>query len=195
MRGGWNRNLHYHDIVLNAVPAGCERALDAGCGIGHLASRLAGRCRDVVAIDADAAALTRARSECERPNVTFMHGDVMSHPYDAGTFDFITLVAVLHHLPLEPALERFKLLLKPRGVLAVIGLYRLTTLADFAWAHAGLIVSTWYRATNTSAPVAAPIQEPKETLAEIRTAAEGIVPGADLRRRLLFRYSLVWRKP
>jgi SAM-dependent methyltransferase len=194
MRGGWNRNLHYHDVVLNAVPAGCERALDAGCGIGQLASRLAGRCRDVVAIDADAAALTRARSECEPPNITFMRGDVMSHPFDAGTFDFIALVAVLHHLPLEPALERFKLLLKPRGTLAVIGLYRLSTLADFAWAHAGFIVSTWYRATNPSAPVAAPIQEPKETLAEIRTAAERIVPGADLRRRLLFRYSLVWRK-
>ena len=194
MRRGWNRNVHYHDIVLNAVPAGCERALDVGCGIGHLANRLAGRCRNVVAIDADAAALARARSECERPNMTFIRGDVMSHPFDAGTFDFITLVAVLHHLPLEPALERFKQLLKPRGALAVIGLYRLSTFADFAWAHAGLIVSTWYRTTNTSAPVAAPTQDPKETLTEIRTAAARVVPGADVRRRLLFRYSLVWRK-
>jgi SAM-dependent methyltransferase len=194
MRPGWNRNNHYHDVVLNAVPAGCERALDAGCGIGQLAGRLAGRCRDVVAIDADSVALARARTECAQPNITFIHGDVMSHPFDAGGFDFITLVAALHHLPLERALERFKRLLRPGGGLAVIGLYRLSTLADFAWAHAGLIVSAWYRATNTCAPVGAPIRDPDETLAEIQAVAARILPGVDVRRRLLFRYSLVWRK-
>jgi trans-aconitate methyltransferase len=64
--------------------------------------------RDVVAIDTDAAALTRA-AQVRAPNITFMRGDVMSHP-STRAFDFIALVAVLHHLPLEPALERFKLL-------------------------------------------------------------------------------------
>ena len=195
MRAGWNRNIHYHNVVLNAVPAGCRRALDVGCGGGRLAAALAGRCSEVVAIDADLSALARARETFASSNVRFVHGDVMSHAFDDGSFDLVTSIATLHHLPLEPALDRFKVLLRPGGMLAVVGLYRLRTLTDLVYAHVAIPVSAWHRATKDREPVGAPIQDPKETLAEIRTAAEGIVPGADLRRRLLFRYSLVWRKP
>jgi hypothetical protein len=28
----WNHNLHYHRVILDAVPAGCRRSLDVGCG-------------------------------------------------------------------------------------------------------------------------------------------------------------------
>lgn len=193
MRGEWNRNIHYHDIVLSAVPNGCERALDVGCGAGRLTRELSVRCREVVAIDVDASALSRAR-ECAAPNVTCVLGDVMTHPFDEGAFDFISLVAALHHLPLERAFVRLQHLLRPHGVLVVIGLYKMSSIADVAWAHAGLVVGTWHRMTHACAPVAAPIQDPKETLREIRAAAEQILPGAEVRRLLLFRYSLVWRK-
>jgi ubiquinone/menaquinone biosynthesis C-methylase UbiE len=194
MHVGWNRNIHYHDVVLNAVPAGCARALDVGCGAGRLAAALAARCGEVVAIDADAPALARARQAYVTPNLRFVHGDVMSHAFDEGSFDLVTSIATLHHLPLEPALERFKALLRPRGTLAVIGLYRLATMTDVAYAPIAMPVTAWHRATKGLEPIAAPIQDPKETLGEVEAAVERILPGAEFTRRLLFRYSLVWRK-
>jgi hypothetical protein len=30
----WSANLHYHQVILDVLPAGCERALDVGCGQG-----------------------------------------------------------------------------------------------------------------------------------------------------------------
>lgn len=193
-RAGWNRNIHYHAVVVDAVPAGCARALDVGCGVGRLAATLADRCEEVVAIDADASTLARARASNLKPNLWFVAGDVMTHDF-GGAFDFVASIATLHHLPLEPALERFKQLLRPGGTLAVIGLYRLTTMTDIAYAHLAIPVSAWHRVTKGTAPVSAPIQDPKETLAIVEAAVERILPGAEFTRRLLFRYSLVWRKP
>src|SRR4051812_25699589 len=37
---GWNHNIHYHGLVLDAVPVGATFALDAGCGDGDLAREL-----------------------------------------------------------------------------------------------------------------------------------------------------------
>ncbi len=36
--GRWSHNIHYHPLILSAVPAGCERALEVGCGEGILAA-------------------------------------------------------------------------------------------------------------------------------------------------------------
>jgi SAM-dependent methyltransferase len=54
----------------------------------------------------------------------------MTHPFANETFDRITAVAALHHLSLEAALIRFRDLLVPGGILAVMGLYRLSTIED-----------------------------------------------------------------
>jgi 2-polyprenyl-3-methyl-5-hydroxy-6-metoxy-1,4-benzoquinol methylase len=194
--GGWNHNLHYHDVVLRAVPADCQRALDVGCGQGQLALELAQHCEEVVAIDADRETLTRARSACSRePRMHFVEGDVMNDPFAEGSFDFISAVATLHHLPLRPALERFQSLLRPGGVLALIGLYRPQTIEDYAWAAAAFPASRVLKWLRGRTEVTAPLQEPKETLSEIRAACEEILPGGVFRRRLFFRYSFVWRKP
>jgi hypothetical protein len=56
-------------------------------------------------------------------------------------------------------------------------------------------VSWWLRLTNRYEEVAAPIRDPDETLAEIGRTIRGGLPDAVLTRRLLFRYSLLWRKP
>jgi hypothetical protein len=41
----------------------------------------------------------------------------------------------------------------------------------------------------------APIAEPDMTYAEITKQASVHLPGAELTRRLMFRYTLFWRKP
>ena len=79
-------------------------------------------------------------------------------------------------------------------MLSIIGLYRLLTLADFSYACAAMPASWWLRLTKNYEEVAAPIRDPDETLAEIAASVERVLPGAAFKRRLLFRYSVVWRK-
>ena len=192
----WNHNVQYHDAVLQAVPPGCQRALDVGCGRGQLARQLACHCQEVIAIDADQDALTSGRAASgSLDRITYLHGDVMTHPFSPGSFDFVAVVAALHHLPLKPALVHFRDLLEPGGVLAVIGLYRTQQLRDYAFAAAAFPVSWTLRCLHGQAEVGAPLQDPKETFREIRAAGEEVLPGAEFKRRLLFRYSLIWRKP
>lgn len=194
-RNAWNRNIHYHDLVLSAVPQGCARALDVGCGAGRLASELAERCSEVIAIDADAPALALARSRHERPNLSFVEGDVMTHAFPDASFEFIASIATLHHLPLEPALERFRSLQRPGGVLVVIGLYRFETLSDYLVGGMATILSVLVRLMRGTERVNAPIRDPDTTLREIKDVVDRVLPGAVVRRELFYRYSLVWRKP
>ena len=197
MRAGpWNHNIHYHEVVLRSVAPNCRRALDVGCGQGLLAKRLAGCCEEVIGIDLDhdTLACAKAASHSER-GVTFIEGDVMTHLLLEDSFDLITAVATLHHLPLRPALARFQKLLRPGGMLAVIGLYRAHAVEDYALAAVALPSSWILRCLRSHVSVAAPVQSPRETFREIRTVANAMLRGAALQRRLLFRYSLIWRKP
>ena len=190
----WNHNVQYHPLVLSALPSSRERVLDVGCGQGLLARSLAACFRSVVGIDADADALIAAKAERAPPNVSFVLGDVMSYEF-REKFDFITVLATLHHLPLTPALLRFRDLLNPGGRCAIVGLYRANSLADHACSLAALPASFAIRIARGYADVGAPIQSPRETLSQIRAAVEVSLPGATFRRHLFWRYSAVWPKP
>ena len=119
----------------------------------------------------------------------------MTYSFSDKSFELITAVATLHHLPLRPALLRFRQLLIPGGVLAIIRLYRGETFSDHALAAAAFPASWMFRLFRGYADVGAPVRDPRETLREIRSACDVILPGASLRKHLLFRYSLTWRKP
>jgi SAM-dependent methyltransferase len=164
-----------------------------------LAQQLAQRCDEVFAIDLDAASLAKAKSACSRLNskstIQFIQEDILTYPFPQASFDLITSIATLHHLPLSRALARFRDLLRPGGILAVIGLYRARTPADYAWAALALPASRLLRLTHRLAETAAPQQAPQQTLSEIQSASRAILPGSVLQRRLLFRYSLIWQKP
>lgn len=160
----WNHNIHYYDLVLRLAGPGCQRALDVGCGQGLFARRLAQSCREVVAIDLDRDAISRARvSGGSQGSITFIEGDVMTYPFPNGSFELIALIATLHHLQLRPALVRLQELLKPGGVLAIVGLYRGETLTDRAFAALAFPVSWTIRLFRGYADVGAPVQDPRET--------------------------------
>jgi 2-polyprenyl-3-methyl-5-hydroxy-6-metoxy-1,4-benzoquinol methylase len=192
----WNHNIHYHAIVLGSVSPRCRRALDVGCGQGLLTQRLARHCDEVIGVDIDPTAIGRARAAVgSSERITFVEGDVMTYPLAPCSFDLISVVAALHHLPLEAALVRFRDLLSPAGTLVVVGLYRAQTLTDYAVSAAAFPTSGMLRWLYGHTEVAAPAQDPKETLHHIRTTCGALLPGAVCRRHLLFRYSLIWRKP
>jgi len=187
VRDSWNHNVHYYSWVLKQVPPGCKRALDVGCGRGMLTQRLAERCEEVVGID----------KELELPggerNITFIQGDVLTEPLQVGSFDFIVAVASLHHLPLREGLERFKGFLRPGGVLVIVGLYDEVTPIDYVWAALAMPLSRLIRMVRGEAEVGAPLQDPRQGLREIRRECAAALRGSVVRRRLFFRYSVVWR--
>ena len=196
MHSDWNHNIHYHDVILRSIPPNCQSALDVGCGHGFFARQLARHCERVTAIDVDHETLLRGRAAGNSEGrITFVEGDVMTHPFCDDSFDLISVVATLHHLPLSTALGRLRNLLKSGGVLGVIGLYRAQTVQDYAYAAAGKPVSWILRQFRYCADVRAPLQEPTETLGKIRASCDELLPGNKFRRHLLFRYSVVWRKP
>lgn len=192
----WNHNIHYHPLILRAMPAACGRALDAGCGRGLLTRKLAEHATHVVGMDLDAEALDHAIAEGDAGgHIEYVRGDVMTADLAPASFDFIAAVATLHHLPLKPALQRFAMLLEPGGVLAIIGLFRAQSVFDYAIAAGAIPTSLVLQFFRGHAEVGAPVRDPDETFPEIRSVTRAVLPGAIVRRRLLFRYALVWRKP
>jgi SAM-dependent methyltransferase len=179
----WNHNDHYARWILRHLPPHARNALDVGCGTGTLLAALAGRLPHVEGIDRDPA--MAARSGARR-------ADLFDLPPEPG-YDVVTAVAVLHHLPLEPALTRLRSLLRPGGRLLVVGCYRQATAADRATdlvavpANLAIGLLATRRAASASAAMSAPTAPARETLREIRAAA----PTAVVRRRLFWRYTLM----
>jgi len=193
---GWNHNSHYHPVLLSAVPRPCALALDVGCGLGSFARRLARVADHVEAIDRDGEVLARAReSSVGFRNLRFVESDFLTFE-SADHYDFVSFVATLHHLPFAEAMTRAKNLVRPGGVIAVLGLDRATSWIDEGRRSVlAYPVSIFHRLTRRVAPVGAPIAEPAMTLEEIRREALAVVPDATIERHLLWRYSLLWTKP
>ena len=104
-----------------------ERAelLDIGCGAGYHVRHLARKAKRVVAIDVDRVALQVARRRVRSSRVQFLHYDGVSLPFADGSFDAVTLLDVLEHVPDREALvAEIDRVLRPGGVWTVSVPYR-----------------------------------------------------------------------
>jgi len=192
--GYWNHNVHYQPVILTAVPPGCGPALDVGCGDGMLACRLAERCAEVTGIDREPRMIALARAQ-EHGRTRFIEADFLTYPFEAASFDFVCANTSLHHMDFAAALTRMARVLRPGGRLAVIGLAADKSLADLFAAAPGVPVNLVYRALYRQGESGAPIMDPDMSWREVRVAAARLLPGVRYRRHLLWRYSLLWRKP
>ncbi len=196
VRERWNHNIHYQPLLLAALPRDCGRVLEVGCGEGLLARELAGVARRVTAIDLDAPSLEIARREAPAPNLEYVLGDFLTHPFEPASFDAVVSVALLHHVDAERGLERMKELLRPGGTLALVGLARSRAPADFAVDVAAAVGTRLHKLTKTYWEHSAPkVWPPPETYRGMRRVAERVLPGVRYRRLLLWRYALTWIKP
>ncbi|MDS0258389.1 class I SAM-dependent methyltransferase [Haloarcula sp. S1CR25-12] len=78
--------------------AGCETALDLGCGNGRHAALLTDVADRVVGLDASRALLAEARRRLG-DSTTLVLGDASRLPLAADSVDLAVFVATLHHLP------------------------------------------------------------------------------------------------
>ena len=191
----WNHNTHYYPLVLAAVPPGCQRVLDVGCGEGMLARRLAERVPRVVGVDRDAASIGLARRHGHDGRIEFVHADFLACPFRPGSFSMVTCVAALHHMDPAAALAAMSRLLVPGGVLVVVGLAR-SRLPDWPRDATAVAVNLGYRMVKDYWEQPSPaVWPPPHSYREIRALATEALPGMSYRRHLLWRYSLVWVKP
>lgn len=192
----WNANIHYHDLILKAIPEGARRVLDVGCGDGILSAQVArAGVAHVMGLDLDAGVLERARARHPEAHIEWVHGDVFTTALETGQFDAVVSVAALHHMDAQSALMRFADLVAPEGVLAIVGLAAdnwwdlpYESVALGARKVLGVVHGYW----EHSAPMAWP---PPATYSDMKRISSAILPGVRYGRHLLGRYSLIWRKP
>ncbi|TDW81400.1 methyltransferase family protein [Kribbella pratensis] len=200
----WSHNDVYAALVLHHArrvrAAGGTEALDVGCGTGNLVHRLAGVFPAVTGVERDVPTAEQAR----RTTADLANVRILTQPFDefhASSYDLITFVAVLHHLPLVATLEKARELLRPGGRLVVVGVSREAP-ADLPWSIASMILNPIVgiakhprRSHTIPTHMTAPTAMAAESFEEIAVAAKRILPGARVSRSLFWRYTLSWRAP
>jgi ubiquinone/menaquinone biosynthesis C-methylase UbiE len=200
----WDHSKHYHGFLLRHIPSRCEEVLEIGCGTGTFARLLAQRAGRVLALDLSPNMIQVASARSEQyPNITYQVADAAAVEFPAERFNAIVSIATLHHLPMEETLVRMRRALKVGGTLLVLDLFQpvggLDALTDLVALPASLLL----RLLRTGR-----LREPREmreawaehgqsdiypTLAQVRGICAKELPAAEVRRHLLWRYSIVWR--
>ncbi|HEX6751031.1 MAG TPA: class I SAM-dependent methyltransferase [Longimicrobium sp.] len=175
-------------------------ALEIGCGTGELTRLLAARASYVLAIDLSPEMIRVARERSPSfPNVEYRVADVTAWEMPRGRFDCVASVATLHHLPFEPAVTAMRDALRPGGWLLILDILTRPGLRHLPRNAAAAIASRLRMRRGSRALRAAYDAHGRgETYLrpdELRARFEPLLPGAEIREHLLWRYSVVWRKP
>ncbi len=203
---GATHNDHYHNFLLRQLPTHCHLSLDIGCGTGSFARRLAERSQHVLALDLSPEMVRIARERSASfSNIDFQCADVLKLPLDAESFDCIATIATLHHLPFAEMWLKIKAALKPGGVLLILDLFEPEGATDALLNLVALPVSVGLRVihhgrllprrSERAAWTAHEHHDLYPKLSELQAFCARILPGAKLRKHLLWRYSIVWKKP
>lgn len=153
----WNHNIHLHPVVLDAVPAGAQRALDVGCGEGMLTRDLGRVVPEVIGLDLHRPSLELALSQQCGARTSYVQGDILDHPFEPESFDVVASIATLHHMDAVVGLEAMRRLVRPGGVLVVVGLARSRLPRDLPWELAGAVSTRWLKRSRTYWEHSAPI--------------------------------------
>jgi SAM-dependent methyltransferase len=204
----WDHNAWYHRLLLRQIPADAERVLDVGCGAGALARRLAAVVPQVDGVDRSPAMIAEATRSAPA-NLALHQADALTVDLPEGAFDAVVSSSALHHLPLAEALPRMARWLRPGGVLAAVALPRIDVPRDLpveaaaSATHHGLGLAFAALRPLTGANLfrheptvgAMPMMDAALTTRDVRSEATAVLPDARVRRLLLWRYLLTWRKP
>src|SRR4051812_36103442 len=111
-------------LVLDMLPAHCERILDAGCGPAVMANDLLERADEVWGVDAAeqmiALGVARMHDHPRRAHLHLSVGGVEALQFGPGAFDAVIAMGVLEYvLDAERVLAQMHRVLRPGGVLVL----------------------------------------------------------------------------
>lgn len=115
--------------VVHAMLADLPRgvALDAACGTGRHAAKLAELGHEVIGVDTTEAMLAVAREKA--PAVDFRAGRLEALPVDDASVDLVTCALALTHVPdLMPVMLEFARVLRPGGQAVLSDMHPLATI-------------------------------------------------------------------
>ena len=120
MMAVWSRLVG--EIFLDWLsPETGQRWIDVGCGSGAFTELLVQRCNPAEAhgIDPSEAQLAFARTRQGAGGATFLQGDAMALPFDAGRFDAAAMALVIFFIP-QPAkgVAEMARVVRPGGLIA-----------------------------------------------------------------------------
>jgi len=202
---GSDHRSRYDDFLLRHVPSPCRESLDIGCGTGGFSRLLAKSSERVLALDLSPNMIRIARERSASfPNIDFQVADVLTRELPAEKFDCIATVATLHHLPMTEVLPKIKRALKVNGVLLILDLFQPAGLGDMLTSALAMPLSVGLRLVRHGR-----MRSPRHvreawaehgrhdsylTMAQVRKICEDMLPGAEVRKHLLWRYSVIWQK-
>lgn len=208
----WSHNSHYHNFLLKHLPTNCGHVLEIGCGTGAFSRRVASRADLVTALDLSPEMIRVARSQsAQASNIDFQVADVNNWIFPSEQFDAIASIATLHHLALRGLLPKIKDALKAGGVLLILDLFERERNLLKPDGMMDLILDTSARPVSVSLRFlhdgrllpprdvrAAWAEHGKSdsylSIKQVREICRELLPGAMIRKHLLWRYSVVWKK-
>lgn len=196
----WSHNDAYSWHVMRQARRsrreGGTTALDIGCGTGNLLRRLARLFPHVVGIEADPATAALAASAVSPWSAATVIN--ATFPTDSQRYDFVSMVAVLHHLPLERGIEAARAAVAPGGRLVIVGVYA-EERTDALFSIISLVLNPIIglarhprRAARLPQNMAAPAVPATHSFRHIREALHTALPGIKVRRGLFWRYIATW---
>ena len=201
----WNHNNCYFNYLLEFLPNRVGKCLDIGCGQGELSALLAKRSEKVVAVDLSSRMIERATEDNSLPNIEYICGNILEMTFADKSLDVIITTATAHHLAFEWLLTFAKQKLKNGGIFIVLDLVKAETLSDkVLWGFAA-VPNVFMNITKNGRlikddPHSAAVwkkhgeHDTYMTLNEIKALTEKHLPNALIRRKLFWRYVLVWKK-
>ena len=83
----WYEHYHRYTMVLEWVVG--KKVLDAACGEGYGSNLLAQNANSVVGVDLSEAAIKHAKTTYQKPQLEFVHADVLKMPFENDSFDVV----------------------------------------------------------------------------------------------------------
>ncbi|MBE6043280.1 MAG: class I SAM-dependent methyltransferase [Clostridium thermopalmarium] len=201
----WNHNNCYFNQLIKLISDNVETCLDIGCGKGELSFMLSEKSKRVIAVDLADKMIEKAKALHPNKNIEYICGNILDMEFENNSFDVIITTATAHHLPYEWLLSFARDKLKKGGKLIILDLVKAKSLTDYIiWGSAffpnivmNLIKNGRLKKDDEHAKEVWERHGKHDTymtMDEIRSLANRYIPTAKIKRKLFWRYLLVWQK-